>query len=198
MTESIFFDRLKRLLCYSKCETEDVKRLFEAYPGHISLASADFDCIASLADEKSAYMIRILYALAERRITDSFRFGACHSNEEIVRFLKSKFYSKSCEVSYAMLLDSENKVISCEFLGEGTVNFLSVSPRKVLELAIKKRASAVIIAHNHPGGVAKPSCEDIEATRIIANLFETTGRRVLAHYVFAGEHHDVILPTENE
>ena len=79
--------------------------------------------------------------------------------------------------------------------GEGTVNFLAVSPRKVLELAIKKKAAAVIIAHNHPRGIAKPSCEDIEATRIIANLFETTGRRILAHYVFAGDLHEVIIPT---
>lgn len=194
MTESHFSNRLNKLLRYSSDDAEAVTgAIVQRCTNYTQLAATDFDEIASIAGESGAHLIRLSYALAERRVTDSFRFGIRHAEDDIICYLKAKFYTRSIETSFIMLFDGDNRVIGCEFLGEGTVNFLAVPPRKVLEVAIKKKAASAIIAHNHPGGVAKPSVEDIEATRVIASLFEAAGKRLLSHYVFSGNSHDVIL-----
>ena len=199
MAESLFFDYLSQLLGYTSADAGAVSaKIADTYRGHSALATAELDEIESIADEKTAHLIRLCYALAERRITDSFRFGISHTEQEIVRYFKAKFYVRARETSYVMLFDKNDKVIGCEYLGDGTVNFLAVSPRRVLEVAVKKKAASVIIAHNHPGGLPNPSCEDIEATHAIAALFEESGRRVRAHYVFAGDKHGVIIPTQRE
>ena len=196
MTESLFSEHLEQLLKYTSPDARDAaSRLMARCTSNTRLASTDFDEIASVVGERSARLIKLAYALAERKVTDSFKFGIRHSDEEIIEYFKAKFYTQSHETSFVMLFDEEDKVIGCEFIAEGTVNFISVPPRRVLEIAIKKKANSVIIAHNHPGGVAKPSCEDIDATRLIASLFETSGRRLRAHYIFAGNDHDVIIPS---
>lgn len=199
MAESLFFDRLAEVIGSTTSDTDKtVERLVGAYPSYSALAAAELDDIAAVTDERCAHLVRLCYAIAERRVTDSFRFGVSHSEEQIVEYFKARLYGRAREVSYVMLLDKEGRVIGCEFLGEGTVNLLAVTPRRVLEIAVKKKAASVIIAHNHPGGVATPSCEDIDATHAIATLFEASGRRVLAHYVFAGDKHGVIIPNEKE
>ena len=198
MTESPFFNRINALLSYSSKDSSDAKRIYSVHTGHASLAVTALEEIEALSSERSAHLIRLAYAIAERRVTDSFRFGICHSDEEVIRYFQAKLYSKAKEASYLMLFDKDGKAISCEFLGEGTVNFLAVAPRTVLEVAIKKKATDAVIAHNHPGGIAKASCEDIEATRIIAELFEASGRRLKAHYIFAGDKYDAIIPGTTE
>jgi DNA repair protein RadC len=64
-------------------------------------------------------------------------------------------------------LDAQNRIIEVETVQEGIVNQAVVYPRKVLENALRKKASAVILAHNHPSGHVKPSEADIRLTRTI-------------------------------
>ena len=196
---SLFFERLESLLKYSSGEPEtEAGAISERYFGHALLAAVELDEIAAVSSEKSANLVRLCYALAQRRITDEFRFGEKHGDEEIIRYFKAILFTKSRETSLAMFFDSEDRALGCECLGEGTVNFIAVAPRRVLELAIKKKAAYVILAHNHPGGVARPSIEDIEATRMISDLFRSSGRRVKAHYIFSGDHHGEITANEYE
>ena len=196
---SLFFERLESLLKYSSGEPEaEARAISERYFGHSLLAPVELDELADVSSEKSANLVRLCYALAQRRITDKFRFGEKHGDEEIIRYFQAILFTKSRETSLAMFFDSEDRALGCECLGEGTVNFIAVAPRRVLELAIKKKAAYVILAHNHPGGVARPSIEDIEATRMISDLFRSSGRRVKAHYIFSGDHHGEITANEYE
>ncbi len=196
---SLFFERLESIVRYSSKEPDtEARAIAERYCGHTFLAPAELDEIAAVSSEKSANLVRLCYALAQRRVTDAFRFGEKHTDSDIVRYFKAVLFTRSRETSLAMFFDAEGRALGCECLGEGTVNFIAVAPRRVLELAIKKKAEYVILAHNHPGGVARPSVEDIEATRIIADLFRSSGRRVKAHYVIAGDSHGEITANEYE
>lgn len=69
----------------------------------------------------------------------------------------------------------------------GLVNKTLVHPREVFAEAIVYRATAVIIAHNHPSGCAEPSPEDYEITKRLLKAGETLGIRVLDHIVFGTE-----------
>ncbi|HOG07237.1 MAG TPA: DNA repair protein RadC, partial [Syntrophales bacterium] len=64
-------------------------------------------------------------------------------------------------------LDAQNRIIDSELIEEGIVNQAVVYPRKVIERALKKKASALILAHNHPSGHVRPSDADVRLTKSV-------------------------------
>ena len=171
-----------------------VRAIDERFDSVSSLLATDVDVLSEIPElgECGAYFLRTAFAIAARRITDNFKFGRVHTEEEIVNYFKALYLPIADEAVYCMLLDGADKVISCEFISEGTVNTTDVLPRKMLELAIKKRASGIIIAHNHPAGVSEASTADVAATERISSLFISAGKRVICHYVIAGDSYSKI------
>ncbi len=201
MQENRFYKALLDILGYAVKEPEAVaERLCQRYGNFASLAVAEYEDLAAISGvgERGATLIRVALALAARRKTDKFKFGICHTDGEIEEYLKALFYTLPNENIYALLLDVAGRVTFCGHLGEGTVNALTVLPRKILELAVRYGASEVIIAHNHPDGYATPSGEDIETTVRVKSLLESSGRRLIAHYVVASNELYKIDPYENE
>ena len=92
--------------------------------------------------------------------------------------------------------DSRGRVKGCDLLGEGTVNASEVYPRKIAECAVRRGASSVILAHNHPSGVANASDDDISATLALFATLRSMGIRLYRHVVVAGRDHFVIEPDE--
>ena len=187
MADSLY-SALVGVLSYAVDAPEEAAReICERYGSFATLAAAEYEELAALSSvgENGAVMIRLLMAITSRRRTDKFKLGRVHTEEEIVEFLKALFYTLENENIYVLLLDEGRRVTFCEFLGEGTVNASSVLPRRVLELAVKRGARYVILAHNHPMGVAKPSVEDVETTLTVKELLASSSRTLLAHYVIA-------------
>ena len=148
------------------------------------LAEADHElAFEACGDMSVAVYVKLAIALASRRVTDGFRFGRRYTEEEIERYLNALFLGTAVETVYLLSFDKDMKLIFSDFVGEGTVNALGILPRKLLDIAAKRKASSVIIAHNHPGGVAKPSEDDLVATARIYSLFDASGIRALAHYI---------------
>ena len=86
---------------------------------------------------------------------------------------------------YQLCLDAKGKLLACRLLGDGTVDAVSFSARRVLENAIQTRASLVALGHNHPSGVAIPSQEDIAATRSVADALRAVDIPLVDHVVVA-------------
>jgi len=82
-------------------------------------------------------------------------------------------------------LNGANEVITTRVVSVGLVNKTQVHPREVFADPITDRASAIIIAHNHPAGGLKPSKEDIEITHRLKSAGETLGIRLLDHIIFS-------------
>ena len=94
-----------------------------------------------------------------------------------------------------LVLDGAGKLLSLEFIGDGTVNSSGVLPRKMLEILLSdKRSKRAILAHNHPGGFAKASVEDLDVTEKVSSLFRSADRELVCHYVIAGDSHYKIAP----
>ena len=85
-----------------------------------------------------------------------------------------------------LCLDAKCMVISCRELGEGGVNSAGLSVRQVVETALREGASSVVLAHNHPSGIALPSPEDIQATHRVAMALQTVEISLVDHLVMAG------------
>jgi len=108
------------------------------------------------------------------------------SVSDIVDYLKSALGGEKVEKLYAVFLDSGNKVIDFQEIEKGTVNKSIIIPRKITELALKCSASALILAHNHPGGTLKPSQQDIDSTKSVCNSLKTVDIALLDHIIISG------------
>jgi DNA repair protein RadC len=90
------------------------------------------------------------------------------------------------EVFMALFLDAQNRVIAAEELFRGTLTQTSVYPREVVKRALVHNAAAVILAHNHPSGVAEPSRADEFLTQTLRQSLSLVDARVLDHFIVAG------------
>lgn len=112
----------------------------------------------------------------------------CVSNlSEAKVYCRSLFSGAHEELVYALCLDQCGRVLHPALLRRGTVNEVAIYPREVVEIALRHRAHAVLLTHNHPSGQVRPSQADIGVTIRIAKALETIGIPMLDHLIFAGE-----------
>lgn len=99
------------------------------------------------------------------------------------RFLTARLRHLRHEVFACLFLDSQHRVIAFRELFRGTIDGASVYPREVVAEALAHNAAALILAHNHPSGVAEPSLADRQITRRLADALALLDIRVLDHVV---------------
>lgn len=100
-------------------------------------------------------------------------------------YLVPYFFGRSNETVFLLCLDAKCKVLCCREVGEGSIHCASISVRKIVETAISSNATTVILAHNHPSGVALPSLEDVQTTRRIAAALSAVEVHLADHIVVA-------------
>ncbi len=106
------------------------------------------------------------------------------NNPELVHaFLQSRLQDLSHEVFACLTLDIKLRLITFDILFQGTLDQSVVYPREVIKLALKRNAAAVILAHNHPSGVAEPSASDIALTQQLKKALSHVGVRLIDHFV---------------
>ena len=101
------------------------------------------------------------------------------------KYLVPKFFGRTRETVFLLCLDAKCKVLCCKEIGEGSVNTAAISVRKVVETALSANATTVILAHNHPSGIAVPSNEDIQTTQRIAAALSAVEIHLADHIVVA-------------
>ncbi|WP_244156355.1 RadC family protein [Desulfonatronospira thiodismutans] len=107
------------------------------------------------------------------------------SPEKVARLARSRLQFKSIEEFWAIMVDNKNRLIDFEKMSRGTVDQAPVFPREILTVALEKRASGVILLHNHPGGDPHPSFQDRELTRKIREVSTALGVRLLDHVIIS-------------
>lgn len=105
--------------------------------------------------------------------------------EDCGEYLKPFFRGRKNEVVFLLSLDAKLKVLACRQVGEGSVNYASVPIRRVVEMALEDGASSVMLAHNHPSGLALPSPDDIQTTRRLAAALSAVEIGLIDHIVVA-------------
>ena len=123
-----------------------------------------------------------VYEIDKVKHTKQFR-----SLEAIGQYLKPRFIGRRNEIVLLMCLDSKNEMISSHIMFEGSVNSAAFDIRQLVGIAIRSNAASVVLAHNHPGGLALPSIKDIETTRRIMSILNQLGIQLTDHLIFAGD-----------
>ena len=128
--------------------------------------------------------LRAVPLLARRYFEQSLPAGACiRSPADTEAFLLSKLRHLGHERFCCLYLDNRHRVLQFDELFRGTIDGTSVYPREVVKEALAVNAAAVILAHNHPSGVAEPSQADERITRRLKSALELVDIRLLDHLI---------------
>ena len=137
---------------------------------------------------KSAVFLSLLHELVRRYEREKMdQKPALTSIRRSVEYCKALLAFRPRECFYAVCLDSRRKILHTSKVSEGTVNDAAVSPRLVVEKALRYKATGVLLCHNHPNGNARPSYDDIILTSQLKKMLEPLGVEVLDHIIIGEE-----------
>lgn len=138
--------------------------------------------------ENAATLIKLVPEVARRHQISRARMEyILDTTQKCGDYLVPFFFGETDEAIYLLGLDAKCKVLGCVRLFTGSVNYANLSVRRVVECAINMKATSVILAHNHPSGIAIPSKDDIRTTSSVAHALSLVGVTLADHIVVADE-----------
>ena len=107
--------------------------------------------------------------------------------EDMGRYFIPRFIGKKDEEVYMVLLDQKNKIVKSEVIGKGSIDAVQLSTRHIISQAINNNAVSVVIAHNHPAGVALPSSNDLRITKKLFEALRYADINLIDHIIVADD-----------
>ena len=172
-----------------KSAVDLARELLERFGGLSRLCSAEQAevCAAPGLGMAKYAQLQAVMEMARRALAEQMQHGDVLSSPAAVRdYLRFTLKERSYEVFAAVFLDAQNRVIGLEELFRGTLTQTSVYPREVVKRALAHNAAALILAHNHPSGVAEASQADRLLTQQLKQALGLVDVRVLDHFIVAG------------
>jgi DNA repair protein RadC len=147
---------------------------------------AELQRIAGMGPAKAAQLKATLELSRRALLQEMASRDVLSSPREVRDYLRLKLAALPYEVFMVLLLDAQNRLIRSEELFRGTLTQTSVYPREIVKLALAHNAAALILAHNHPSGVAEPSRADEQLTLSLRQALALVDVKVLDHFIVAG------------
>ena len=141
--------------------------------------------VPGIGEGTATFLPLIASACRYYRVNQANNVTALDTIEKCGDYLVNYFHGRKNETIMLLCLDAKCKRIVCREIGEGSVNSASVSARRVAEIALSVNATSVILAHNHPSGIALPSTDDINTTKLIAKSLHAVDIVLTDHIIVA-------------
>ena len=137
--------------------------------------------------ENGATFLKLVREIERRYALSQGEEIILNTIDDCCEYLSRFFRGKKNETVFLLSLDAKLKLLSCREVGEGSVNYASVPIRRCVEMALEDGATSVILAHNHPSGLAVPSNDDIATTRRLAMALSAVEIQLVDHIVVADD-----------
>jgi DNA repair protein RadC len=165
----------------------DIARdMLSRYGGLVGLLAADRASLTAnpgIGGAKAARFVA-MKELSQRHMLEGIKSKDILTSSAATRdYLRAKFRDCQSEIFSCLFLNNQHHVVKLEELFRGTIDGAAVYPREVVKRCLHHNAAAVILAHNHPSGIAEPSQADIAITKKLRIALETIDVRVLDHLV---------------
>jgi len=160
---------------------------FGSLPQVLEAPAEELEKVPGVGEHVSTLLTLITDISRYYMVSRSARFDVLLTNEQCGNYLLPYFVGRRDETVFMLCLDAKCKVLCCKEVGRGSVNSAGVPVRRVVETALGVNATTVILAHNHPSGLAIPSSEDIITTRRIAIALDAVGIVLADHIVVADD-----------
>jgi DNA repair protein RadC len=156
---------------------------FGSLRGLFNASEAEFCQSKGLGQAKFA-QLKASLEMSQRSLAERIdKFDAFNSVEQTQTYLIAKLRDQPQEIFVMLSLDSQHRLIKYRPMFYGTIDSASVYPRVLVQQALQDNAAAIILAHNHPSGVAEPSQADKCITQRIIDAFNLLDIKVLDHFV---------------
>lgn len=185
-------DTLELLLFYAipRRDTNELAHLllqqFGSLDGVLGATTGDLCAVPGIS-ENTAVLLHLFNDVARKCEISRQSIRIVNSSQDAGTFLLPYFYGLREETVYLLCLDAKGKVLDCRALFKGSANGVAIAIRKIVEVALSVNATSVIMAHNHPGGLALPSAEDRAATLRIRAALQNLDIVLIDHIIVADQ-----------
>jgi len=167
---------------------EDAVALIAAFGSLSEVLAATPPALSRLAPALGAARVGLLKDVARRLLVAPLRDRSALSGwTAVADYLRATLAGRGREQLLGLFLDKRNRLIRDEVLGEGTIDHVPVYPREIMRRALELDAGAVVLAHNHPGGLETPSQEDVASTRQVIEAGRLLRIAVHDHFLVADQ-----------
>ena len=137
--------------------------------------------------EHAAILLSLVKGIALKYMISGDSEAPLNTMADCGSYLVNRFLGRRDEVVMLLCLDAKRAPLCCRIVSEGSVNAAEISTRKVVEAALAVNATSVILAHNHPSGIAVPSMQDIVTTRRMGAALSAVDIILEDHFVVADQ-----------
>lgn len=160
-------------------EFDNIANVFDATPEELKKIEG--------IGERSAFLLTMIPHLSRAYNQAKWSRNIVLGNAELAgQYAINLFIGKQNEEFRVVCLDSNRRVFYQGKVSSGTINEVPAYPRLIVEEVLKRKAQYVMFAHNHPGGMARPSAGDIQATEQLVQALDAIGVNVVDHIIVAG------------
>ena len=162
---------------------DDVLKHTRGFAGLLAAVPEDLEGLKGLGPAKRAELLAVM-EIARRALAQQLQDAPVFDHPARVKdYLALHLGGRSQEVFAVLFLDTQHRLLALKEMFYGTHNQTSVYPREVVKQALALNAAAVVLAHNHPSGVAEPSRADEFLTQTLQAALKLVDVRVLDHLV---------------
>ena len=180
------------LLLYYAIPQKDTNPIAHALLDHFGSLTAVFEAtpeelqkIPGIGKNAATFLALIPQAGRYYQIKRAEPGDILRTIEQCGNYLVPYFYGRENETVFLLCLDAKCKVLGCKLVGEGSVNSANIPIRRVVEIALNTNATTVVLAHNHPSGLALPSADDVQTTLRVAKAMDAVEITLADHIVVA-------------
>ncbi len=166
------------------------RELIKRFGDFSGVLDADIEDLVKIKGmtRNAACLIKLMRPVGRTYVISKFKTKEVLKNlGDIGDFIMTKFFSVDTECCALLCLNRLGKVLSFEIIGEGDTDSVGISTRTILERVLKTDTTAVVLAHNHPGGIALPSENDIIITAEVSNALKTVSVNLIDHIIIADD-----------
>ena len=162
----------------------------------LEASSAELEKVEGVSSSTATFLSLITQAGRYYQVQRAEPGVVLRTSEECGTFLVPYFFGRETETVFLLCLDAKCKVICCKKVGEGNVNSANIPIRRVVEMALSANATSVVLAHNHPSGLALPSADDIHTTQRVAAALKSVEIELADHIVVAKDDYTSMLQSK--
>lgn len=167
---------------------EELLSRFGSLRGLYAAPIEELRAVLGLGSAKIA-QFKAVIEMSKRYLAEGFQDRPyVESSDDVLKLLYQEMRDLDQEIFKVILLNGQNHILTIRAVAEGSLTAARVYPREVVKLALRHSAAALVLVHNHPSGIAKPSADDKRVTRDL----------VLACMLMDMKVHDHIIIGDND
>ena len=184
---------LELLLCYAipRRDTNEIAhRLLDAFgslSGVFQASMQELTSIPGIGENAATLILMVPQIVKKAHVSKAKETKIIRNSTDAGNYLLPYFLDEPDEIVMMLCLDNKRAVICCREMGRGVVNGVDANIRRMVETALKVKTTTVIVAHNHPNGVALPSREDDNFTRTLYRSLGLLGITLEDHIIVAND-----------